>query len=215
MSERPTPAADERPGCDDEPTPAVSDKPEHVVPTWDERVAARIGAVPCGWCGVTETTLTGAAHHGAAPHAGTWSLTMPPPAKWLNANDRYKRRPDKEIRAWREAARIYAQGVKLPRLERAHLLVELRFPDARRRDVHNLYPTIKACIDGFVDHGLLPDDSHQYLVGPDLRLGPKCASRPAGIPGELTFTVTDLSADGVCPTCAGTGIAAAPLAVAA
>jgi hypothetical protein len=66
---------------------------------------------------------TGAARHGAAPHAGTWTLTMPPPAKWLNANDRYKRRPDKEIRAWRDAARLHAHAARLPKLQRAHLLV--------------------------------------------------------------------------------------------
>jgi crossover junction endodeoxyribonuclease RusA len=152
--------------------------------------------------------LTGAAPWRAAPHAGTWTLTMPPPAKWLNANDRYKRRPDKEIRAWRDAARLHAHAARLPKLQRAHLLVVLSFPDLRRRDVHNLYPTIKACVDGFVDYGLLPDDSHQYLVGPDLRLGEKSARRPGGIAGELRFAVTDLAHGSACPTCAGTGVAA-------
>lgn len=119
-----------------------------------------------------------------------WTVTIPAPAPWLNANQNHKRRPDATIRAWREAGLVHAKRVKLPKLQQVHLLTTLRFPDRRRRDPHNYYPTLKALVDGLVDYGLVPDDSHQYLVGPDVRLGPVAA---AGRIGEVVVTVTDMA----------------------
>jgi len=56
-------------------------------------------------------------------------------------------------------------------MQRAHLTVTVSWPDGRRRDVHNLLPTIKGHIDGMVtDGGLLPDDDDKHLIGPDLRV---------------------------------------------
>lgn len=124
----------------------------------------------------------------------TWQLTIPAPAPWLNANQRMDLRRQTPLRrAWRDSGRLYAVRAKLPRLQRAHILAELCFADDRRRDVHNLYPTIKAVVDGLIDYGLLPDDDHRYLVGPDLRYGPKVAKRAGGVSGEARLTITDLS----------------------
>jgi crossover junction endodeoxyribonuclease RusA len=124
----------------------------------------------------------------------TFTLTIPAPAIWLNANQRTDlRRQTPDRRAWRDAGRVYAMQAKLPKLQRAHLLAELRFSDERRRDVHNLYPSIKALVDGLIDYGLLPDDSHHYLVGPDLRYGPRVPKRVGGVSGEVFLTITDLS----------------------
>lgn len=124
----------------------------------------------------------------------TWTLTIPAPATWLNANQRVDlRRQTPDRRAWRDAGHVYARQAKLPKLGRAHILAELRFADARNRDVHNLYPTIKAIVDGLIDFGLLPDDSHHYLVGPDLRYGTRADKRPGGVSGEVVLTITDLS----------------------
>jgi hypothetical protein len=122
-----------------------------------------------------------------------WRLVIPAPAKWLNANDRYKRRPDKVIAAWRSAGFVYARQAKLPRLVKAHVFAELRFCDRIRRDEHNFYPTIKALIDGLVDYGLLPDDSHEYLIGPDLRRGEPVPKRPGGVSGEIALTVWEVA----------------------
>lgn len=55
----------------------------------------------------------------------------------------------------------------------AHAVVYISFQDERRRDVANYYPTVKACIDGFVDADLITDDDHTKLIGPDMRLGGK------------------------------------------
>lgn len=128
------------------------------------------------------------------PRTGrVWRLTIPAPAKWLSANDRHKRRPDKVIKAWRDAAHLYAKSAKLPRLTAAHIFAELRFCDRIRRDEHNFYPTVKAIIDGFVDYGLLPDDSHEYLTGPDLRRGEPVAKRPTGVSGEIALTIWEVA----------------------
>ena len=51
----------------------------------------------------------------------------------------------------------------------AHLVITIGYPDKRRRDDHNYMPTFKALIDGVVDAGMLPDDSRDHLIGPDLR----------------------------------------------
>lgn len=120
-----------------------------------------------------------------------WTVTVPAPAPWLSANERHKRRPDKVIRLWRDAGLVHAKAAKLPRLRRVHILAYLRFTNNRNRDVHNYYPTLKALVDGLVDYHLVPDDSHLYLVGPDLRYGPTCANHAIG---EVVLTITDLDA---------------------
>lgn len=62
----------------------------------------------------------------------------------------------------------------------ARLVVTVRWPDHRRRDVANLAPTVKALVDGAVDAGVLPDDDDNHLVGPDMRVLPR-TSGTAGV----------------------------------
>lgn len=138
--------------------------------------------------------MTAAVDLSCPPRTGrVWQVTIPAPAKWLNANDRYKRRPDAIIKAWREAGLVYARQAKVPPLAKAHIIAVLRFSDRIRRDEHNFYPTVKAIVDGFVDCGVLPDDSHEYLTGPDLRRGEPVAKRPGGVSGEIALTVWEVA----------------------
>lgn len=96
-----------------------------------------------------------------------------PVAGWLNANDRKHWRVKAALTAdWRLRAGWEAVRAKVPPLPRAHIVAELRFADRRRRDPANWHPTVKACVDGLVDVGVLPDDNAKHLLGPDLRLGP-------------------------------------------
>jgi hypothetical protein len=56
---------------------------------------------------------------------------------------------------------------------RIRIVVTVRFPDLRRRDVSNLYPYVaKPIVDGLVDARLIPDDDDRHVVGPDLRRDP-------------------------------------------
>lgn len=102
----------------------------------------------------------------------TWTVELPAGLPMLNANRRVHWRVRHErTKAIREAAYLIAQG-QVPPLARAHVVGEYRPPDRRRRDVSNLFPSFKAAIDGaLVDTGALPDDSDEYLVGPDMRIG--------------------------------------------
>jgi len=104
--------------------------------------------------------------------ARSWTVTIPAPTVWLNANRRsHWRQWAEDVKTWRHAAHVYAQQAKLPSLDRIHIGATLHFPDRRKRDAHNYYPTLKACVDGLVDYGLIADDSTEYLDGPDIRMG--------------------------------------------
>lgn len=125
----------------------------------------------------------------------TWTLQIPAPADWLSANSRTDhRRLAAVIKAWRDAARVYAMQAKLPKgLTRVHVLAVCHFVTVRRRDVGNAYPTAKSAVDGLVDYGLIADDNDDIVTGPDMRRGPNVdkALYPGG--GLLTLTITDLS----------------------
>lgn len=58
-----------------------------------------------------------------------------------------------------------------PVFQRAHIIGVLHPEDLRRRDPANWYPSFKAAVDGIVDAGVLEDDDHTRVVGPDMRLG--------------------------------------------
>lgn len=60
-----------------------------------------------------------------------------------------------------------------PLFQRAHILGILHPDKNGRRDPANWYPSFKAAVDGIVDAGLLDDDDHTRVVGPDMRLGRK------------------------------------------
>ena len=56
----------------------------------------------------------------------------------------------------RQKTRLRAQQAGLPKdLERVHITAHIDYPDRRRRDAHNLMPTIKPIIDGLVARTLV------------------------------------------------------------
>ena len=124
--------------------------------------------------------------------ARSWTVTIPAPASWLNSNDRtHGRARAGTVREWRNAGHMYARQAKLPALGKAHITATLRFRDKRKRDAGNYYPTAKAAIDGMVtDYGLLPDDSSEYLIGPDMRMGEPLPAK-AGAVGCLVLVIRE------------------------
>lgn len=99
-------------------------------------------------------------------------LVLEPPAPFINANQRLHWRKKMELtRAWRELARAQAAFLVQTGVshERVHVFAHFRFPDNKRRDVGNWFPTVKAALDGAVSAGLIEDDSDAFVVGPDLR----------------------------------------------
>lgn len=89
---------------------------------------------------------------------------------FLNANERahWARRRD-VTEHYRTATCEAAKTANVPPMLTAHITALVSFGDNRRRDVANVYPTIKACVDGLVDAGVLVDDSDKYVTGPDMR----------------------------------------------
>lgn len=90
---------------------------------------------------------------------------------WLNSNDRLHRMQEVTItRAWREKAAAAAKDLEAltPPVRITAFVWKKR---GGRYDPGNLYPTAKACVDGLVDAGLLPDDDYTRVIGPDMRHG--------------------------------------------
>lgn len=134
--------------------------------------------------------------------AESWTLTIPAPARWLSANQRTDlRRQTPDRRAWRDTTALLARAAKLPKLDRVHIVATLHFTDLRRRDPHNFYPTIKAAVDGLIDAGLLADDSSNYLIGPDLRVGPPLPRKRYGPVGELVLNIRPARTSAGCGDC--------------
>jgi hypothetical protein len=124
--------------------------------------------------------------------AQEWLLRFPAPADWLSANKRYKRRPDKEIRAWREATALHATAAKLPRgLTRISVYATIHFTDNRRRDAHNYVLNVKSCIDGLVDYGLIPDDRREHLQWTAITEGDPIGRQPFGPVGEIELRIVE------------------------
>jgi hypothetical protein len=100
-----------------------------------------------------------------------YTIELPAGMRLLTANDRVhwttRRRVTSELR---HAAQLLAAKAKIPSLGRIHITGILRPHDRRRRDPANWYPSFKACVDGLVDAGVIEDDDHTRVVGPDMRI---------------------------------------------
>jgi len=61
---------------------------------------------------------------------------------------------------------VYDRLIKQSPTPAGHIRVELHYVprDRRRRDQDNLVPTLKSCLDGIVDTGLIPDDTPDYVT---------------------------------------------------
>ncbi|MFS2091034.1 hypothetical protein [Paenarthrobacter nicotinovorans] len=100
-------------------------------------------------------------------------IDIPAPADFINSNQRIHRMQTAKLtKAWREAAAKAAQHVTTL-TPPVHIYAHIWKPRGGRYDPGNLYPTAKACVDGLVDAGLLTDDDHTRVIGPDMRHGGK------------------------------------------
>jgi len=92
---------------------------------------------------------------------------------YMSANDRPNRwAKAAQTRVWRAQAHSAAINAHAPELHGlVRITATVHIADKRRREVSNLFPMFKACIDGFVDAGILADDSDAHVIGPDPRRG--------------------------------------------
>ena len=103
----------------------------------------------------------------------------------MNANDRPNRfAKAAQTKLWREAGKAAAAFSTAPRMTGlVRIVATVHISDNRRREVSNLFPTFKAIVDGFVDAGLIEDDSDRFVIGPDPRRGYDVDTR-------IVFTLT-------------------------
>lgn len=124
----------------------------------------------------------------------TWFLRIPAvldaqrKAQWLNSNDRRNRYAQAHlVRTWREQAKYAALGARLPQdVTRVRFAFVFHYGNSsRKRDHHNLGPTVKAVIDGIVDAKFLPDDNDRHVAECSTAAG-ECLERPA-----ISLTITE------------------------
>ena len=102
-----------------------------------------------------------------------WRLAIPPGTTLISANDRPshwagRAAPTDVLRG---VACVLARQQRIPPIPRARIVCYVRMTGNRRYDPGNYAPSAKACVDGIVDAKVLPDDSAQYVTGPDMRRG--------------------------------------------
>lgn len=101
------------------------------------------------------------------------TLTIPV-SEWLNSNDRthwaVRYRASQKLRV--DATIIALANIK-NKYQKIHVLAYTHKTHNRKYDAHNLMPTLKPIIDGIVKAGVIPDDTNDHLIGPDLRQGNK------------------------------------------
>ncbi|MBZ6250526.1 hypothetical protein KVH27_19360 [Streptomyces olivaceus] len=128
-----------------------------------------------------------------------FTLTLPTGLKLLNANQRIHHRVRADLTSTLRGAAhaacsenehmraALAAANPNPVLQHAYILGVLHPGSRRRIDPANFYPSFKATVDGLVDAGVLEDDDHTRVVGPDMRLGPVCKG------GRLTLIVQEIT----------------------
>ena len=105
----------------------------------------------------------------------TWEIALEPGLPMMNANHRpHKMERARQTSKVRTAAQYAALRSGMPRLDRTWVIAYIH-PKANYKtwDPANFYPMVKSAMDGVVDAGLLADDSHQFVSGPDMRPAPK------------------------------------------
>lgn len=114
------------------------------------------------------------------------TIDIPAPL-WLSSNLRIHRAAAwQRTAAIRQLARV-AAVLSRERYEIASCLAAIGYPPrVSRADPPNAWPTVKACIDGCVDAGVLTDDDSSHLPTTAFTRGPRTKSGLYRV--TLTFT---------------------------
>lgn len=104
----------------------------------------------------------------------TFSVVLPAPPAGLSPNARLNRWRRTELRHAYQAAVLAAVLAAYPRhswprLASAHGTVTFAFPDRRRRDIDNLFASLKCAIDVLVRLGVIADDGPECIPEWSLR----------------------------------------------
>lgn len=99
-----------------------------------------------------------------------YKIEMPAGMPLLNANGREHWSKRANVTSTiRMTARNLASHI--PHLERVKIRAIYYASNNRRRDMSNLFPSVKAAVDGLVDAGVLKDDSDRFVVSLEMMRG--------------------------------------------
>jgi Holliday junction resolvase RusA-like endonuclease len=100
----------------------------------------------------------------------SFKIEFPAGMPLLNANDRFHWSKRAHLTSdIRMLARNLSSG--FPRLDKVKIKAVYYAPNNRRRDMSNLFPSVKPAVDGLVDSGVLKDDSDRYVVSLEMVRG--------------------------------------------
>lgn len=95
-----------------------------------------------------------------------------PNTMWLSSNQRLHWAAKAKRTRWiRELAWAEGRALK-PHTKPVHIVAHIGYASNAKADPANAYPTVKAAIDGLVSAGALVEDSHEWVIGPDMRRDP-------------------------------------------
>lgn len=125
----------------------------------------------------------------------TWTIEFPPGMEILTGNNRlHWSAKGRLVRALKDTAWGRAKQQKLPRIERADVVVEYRPPahrgplsSAMIRDADNLAPTGKALVDGITLAGVFPQDTAKHVRRVSYEFGPKSDR------GQVLLRITEVA----------------------
>lgn len=92
-----------------------------------------------------------------------------PAAHWLSSNQRLHWAAKAKHTAWLRTYAAKEAGDCDTYTRPVRITAHIGYPSNGRADPNNAAPTTKALIDGLVESGLLVDDSHEWVLGPDHR----------------------------------------------
>lgn len=96
--------------------------------------------------------------------ADTWTIRLPYTTPPLTSNQRLHWRSEYALKkALRQAVVLAVKAQEMPPCESIHCVLVYVPRDKRRRDSHNLVPTVKVAVDALVSAGVIPDDTPEYL----------------------------------------------------
>lgn len=120
------------------------------------------------------------------PTRDTITLTIAGPPTFVSANSRggwYVH--DKAIAAWRAVAANTARRARIATFPgRVTIDVTVHRTSNRKSDASNVFPSIKAAVDGFQDARILAGDDDAHVAALTIRRGPNTAHP------TLTITIT-------------------------
>lgn len=108
-------------------------------------------------------------------------VTIPAPGRWVSTNsNRHKHHHQQAaaVRPWRTLAAEVAAGHP-PVTGRVIVEAVVHKSRNNRWDIDGITPTVKACIDGLRDAGVLEEDDDQHIIALNLRVG--CVCKPARV----------------------------------